>query len=498
MTTGVRLEPGPAADGPPQGGAGPGAGWPVTTRSVDPERSRSLLFTPLPVGRGGRVMPNRIWLPAMVTWRGTEDGFVTDAVRDIYLRYALGGAGMIVLEAIGIRDVASGPLLRLSHDRYVPGLKSLVEEMRSLSASLVIPQIIDFLKISTRKSTRAFIEGMVNRGRLPASTLDVTDEEFEASLETFLPDPRSRRDFLHGYRQTVEDLDLSEIRRIPGWFADAAARARACGFDGVELHFAHAYTVASFLSVTNRRTDRYGGSFENRMRLPREVIEAVRGAVGPEFLVGCRYLGSEDILGEDGRILGNNLEEARRIGVELARAGLDFLSISRGGKFDDAKQPRIGEAAYPYTGHSGHKCIPRQKNDPFGVNTYLATGIREALRAAGVPIPVVTAGKIHTFDQAESILRDERADLVGMARALLADPDLPRKWLAGADRGVRACVFCPFCEQEDQHHRVVTCTLWPRDPRHHRARRIPAVWGPDAPHDPDGAFESPAPAAVRS
>jgi 2,4-dienoyl-CoA reductase-like NADH-dependent reductase (Old Yellow Enzyme family) len=214
------------------------------------------------------------------------------------------------------------------------------------------------------------------------------------------------------------------------------------------------------------------------MRLPLEVVEAVRAAVGPDFLVGCRYLGAEDILGEDGRIHGNTLEDAKRIGVELARAGLDFLSISRGGKFEDARQPKVGEAAYPYTGHSGHKCIPRDKKDPFGVNTPLATGIRQAVRAAGFPTPVVTTGKIHTFEQAESILRDQKADLVGMARALLADPDLPRKWRAGADPGVRACVFCPFCEQEDQHHRIVTCTLWPKAGGDHRARLTPGAWDP--------------------
>jgi 2,4-dienoyl-CoA reductase-like NADH-dependent reductase (Old Yellow Enzyme family) len=212
--------------------------------------------------------------------------------------------------------------------------------------------------------------------------------------------------------------------------------------------------------------------------------------------VGCRYLGSEDILADDGSLLGNTLEDARAIGVELARAGLDFLSISRGGKFDDAKQPPVGEAMYPYTGHSGAACIPRRKSDPFGVNTYLATGVREAVRAAGFRIPIVTSGKIHTFEQAESVLREERADLVGMARALLAEPDLPRKWLAGADRQVRACVFCPYCEEEDQRHRVVTCTLWPKDPADHRRRLTPGVWRADAPYDPKAVFEAD-PAALR-
>lgn len=443
---------------------------------IDPSRASALLFTPLPIGNAGRALPNRIWLPAMVTWRGTADGFVTPAVHDIYMRYARGRPGMMVLEATGIRDVASGPLLRLSHDRYVPGLGALVAEMRAVTDSLIVPQIIDFLKIATRKPTRAFMEGMVARRALPESILGRSDQEFEAGASAFLPDPRHRRDFLYGYRQTIEDLDQDEIRRIPGWFAGAARRARDSGFDGVELHFAHAYTMASFLSVMNRRTDAYGGSFANRMRLALEVVEEVRAAVGREFLVGCRFLGSEDILGEDGRIQGNTLDDARQIAVALARAGLDFLSVSRGGKFEDAQQPPIGEAMYPYTGHSGAVCIPRRKGDPPGVNTHLATGVRSAVRAAGFTTPVVASGKIYTFEQAEAILREERADIIGMARALLADPDLPRKWLAGEDRAARTCVFCPYCEDEDQHHRTVTCTLWPKDPSNHRRRVIPAEW----------------------
>ena len=445
------------------------------------QRSRSRLFQPFPIGKGGLVLPNRIWLPAMVTWRGTEDGFVTPSVREIYLRYALGGAGMIVLEATGIRDIASGPLLRLSHDRFVPGLKALRDEMRAVSDSVVIPQIIDFLKIATRKPTRVFMEDAFRRGLLAESVLGLSEAQFEAALPRYLPSPRHQRDFFYGYRQTIEDLSLDEIRRIPGWFASAARRAQAAGFDGVELHFAHAYTMAAFLSVTNARTDRYGGSFENRMRLPLEVVRAVREEVGRDLLVGCRYLGSEDILGADGAIHGNTLEDAQAIGVELARAGLDFLSISRGGKFEDAKQPPVGEAMYPYTGHSGHTCIPRGKSDPVGVNVPLAAGIRQAVRAAGLTTPVVTSGKIIAFDQAESILQEGRADLVGMARALLADPDLPRKWRAGSDADLRACVFCPFCEEEDQRHRVVTCTLWPKGPDGGRSRLTPGVWRPDAP-----------------
>src|SRR5262249_11391912 len=141
---------------------------------------------------------------------------------------------------------------------------------------------------------------------------------------------------------------------------------------------------------------------------------------------------------------------------------------------------------YPYTGNSGHRCIPRGRKDPFGVNAHLAAGIRAAVRAAGFAIPVVTSGKIHTFPQAESLLRTGAADIIGMARALLADPDLPRRWLAGVDAAVRACVFCPYCEEEDQRHRTVTCTLWPKHPGDHRRRITPAVWTPPGDDDHSG------------
>jgi 2,4-dienoyl-CoA reductase-like NADH-dependent reductase (Old Yellow Enzyme family) len=473
----------------------PTARWPTAE-----EAARSRWFSPARVGP--LTVAERTWVPAMVPWRATEDGVVTPEVLAWYARFAEGQPGVLVVEATGIRDVASGPLLRIGDDRFLPGLRRLVEAVRERSAqrTRLFIQLIDFLAVRRRPEPEKFFLRFLEvdaglRRRLADAAGDerwLSAEEVAlrrrlleahatdlALLDRVLTE-RQRESLDYGYRERVVDTHLPWIadlpRALPGLFAAAARRAREAGFDGVELHYAHAYTMASFLSVTNRRTDAYGGSFENRMRLPLEVVRAVREEVGTSFLVGCRYLGSEDILGEDGRIHGNTLDDARTIGVALARAGLDFLSVSRGGKFDDAKQPPVGEAAYPYTGWSGHRCIPRDRKDAPACNTYLATGIRQAVRAAGFDTPVVTAGKIHTFDQAEEILRGEKADLVGMARALLADPDLPRKWLSGKDAEQRDCVFCPFCEQEDQRHRVVTCTLWPKDPKDHRKRLTPEDW----------------------
>ncbi len=170
-----------------------------------------------------------------------------------------------------------------------------------------------------------------------------------------------------GARERVTDTHLPHIRdlpkKLPGLFADATERAREAGFDGVELHYAHAYTMASFLSALNTREDGYGGSLEKRARLPVEVFEKARARVGDDYVVGCRML-TEDCLSG-----GMETGEAAYFAGRLAELGMDFISLSRGGKFEDAKQPKVGWAAYPYTGPSGYECMPSYYSDaqgPFG------------------------------------------------------------------------------------------------------------------------------------
>jgi 2,4-dienoyl-CoA reductase-like NADH-dependent reductase (Old Yellow Enzyme family) len=267
-----------------------------------------------------------------------------------------------------------------------------------------------------------------------------------------------------GARERVTDMHLEHIRQLPTQlpelFANAARRAREAGFDGVELHFAHAYTMASFLSRSNTREDGYGGSVVNRARLPLEVYSRVRAEVGGDFAVGCRFLADECIDG------GSNVEDAAFFGGEFARAGMDFLSLSRGGKFDDARQPKIGEAAYPYTGRSGYECMPSYYSDatgPFGRNLESTARIRATVRQQGFSTPVVAAGGIHGFEQAEACLLKEQADIIGFARQSLADPDWFRKVVTGHGSQVRLCLYTNYCEALDQRHRQVTCELWDRE-----------------------------------
>lgn len=438
----------------------------------------SRLFSPMSLGPV--ELGSRTWVPAMVPWRATDDGFVTRDVLEWYERFARGRPAGLVVEATGIRDVPSGPLLRIGHDRFLPGLRKLVDVVRSASGgeTRLFIQIIDFLSIRRRPQPakffgryleitephrRAFAEAVA----APAAADDRPIRAWLAGLKRAqlqaVLNPRELEALDVGARERVTDLHLPHIRalpeQLPGLFADAARRARASGFDGVELHYAHAYTMASFLSPLNTRDDGYGGSRAERVRLPLEVYQRVRAEVGANFAVGCRFLAEECIEG------GGTAEDAKYFAVELARAGMDFLSLSRGGKFDDAKQPKPGEAAYPYTGRSGYECMPSYYSDargPFGRNLAPATDVRAAVRSAGYETPIVVAGGIHNFEQAEAMLAAGQADIVGFARQSLADPDWFLKVRTGHGDAVRLCIYTNYCEALDQRHRQVTCELWDR------------------------------------
>jgi 2,4-dienoyl-CoA reductase-like NADH-dependent reductase (Old Yellow Enzyme family) len=448
------------------------------TRWPGAEEARaSRLFSPLRVG--AFTARSRTWVPAMVPWRATEEGFVTPEVLDWYGRFADGRPGVLVVEATGIRDVPSGPLLRIGHDRFLPGLRQLVETVRARSGgeTRCLIQVIDFLTIRRRPPKEAYLsrflaltdEHRAGLARIGHAAADGTEEEVRAALHALPHDellallaPREAADLEMGYRERVNDLHLPHVaelpRVLPGLFADAAVRAREAGFDGVELHFAHAYTMASFLSRTNERTDGYGGSPENRVRLPLEVFGAVRERVGEGFTIGCRYLSDEVIAG------GSRIEDAVEYGRRFAAAGMDFLSLSKGGKFDDARQPRVGQAAYPYTGPSGLECMPTVHLDtpPFGRNLPLVAEIRRAVRAAGHATPIVGCGGINSFELAEAALERGDCDLVGAARQSLADPDWFRKIELGRGEEVRRCLYTNYCEGLDQKHVEVTCQLWDR------------------------------------
>lgn len=432
-----------------------------------------MMFTPVKLGP--LSLEQRTWVPAMVPWRSNEDGFVTDDVLDWYERFARGQPGAIVIEATGIRDIPSGPLLRIGDDRFIPGLRELADVVRNASRgkTRLLIQIIDFLTIRRRPEPAKYFARFLavtdeHRERLNAHNW--TEEQIrehlaglpDAELDDILTEAELES-LRMGYRERVTDLHLPHVKNLPrvlpDLFAQAARRAREAGIDGVELHYAHAYTMASFLSATNRRSDGYGGPRQNRVRLPLEIFEHVRHVAGEDYCVGCRFLSDECIDG------GNTVDDAEYFAVEFAQAGMDFLSLSRGGKFDDAKQPLVGWAAYPYTGRSGYECMPGYISDeagPFGRNVEPVARIKAAVNNAGYATPVVVIGGIHGYQQAENLLRQGKADIIGAARQSLADPDWYLKLRLGKGDQVRVCEYTNYCEGLDTKHKQVTCQLWDR------------------------------------
>lgn len=428
-----------------------------------------------PIRLGPVELCERTWVPAMVPWRAGEDGFVTESLLAWYERFARGRPGALVVEATGIRDIPSGPLLRIGDDRFLPGLSELVETVRRASdgRTRLFIQLIDFLAVKRRPRPETYFQRYLQITDGHRRALGMPGEHDDAVRERLLGATDAQREEIltdrelealrFGYRERVTDTHLPHIRelprRLPDLFAAAAGRAARAGFDGVELHYAHAYTMASFLSALNDRDDGYGGPRENRVRLPLEVLAAVRAATPESLAVGCRFLSEDCVPG------GSSAKDAAWFGREFARSGMDFLSLSRGGRFEDARQPQVGQAVYPYTGPSGYECMPTVVSDrrgPFGRNVAAASGIRGAIRDAGFETPVVVCGGICTFRQAEEILARGDADIVAAARQTLADPDWFRKIREGRGERVRRCRYTNYCEGLDQMHKEVTCKLWDR------------------------------------
>ena len=358
-----------------------------------------------PLRSGGLELANRFAVPAMVTRLSGDDGYVNDAIIDRYRNFAAGGAGLVVVEAASIHGGKSGPLLKVSDDSFVPGLSRLADACHRAGPAKVFLQIIHFLKIA-----------------------------------------RS------GWRQRVGDLSIDELEALPDLFADAAERAQAAGFDGVELHMAHAYTLSSMLSRLNRRRDHYGRTIENRLRLPSMVLARVRERVG-EFAVAVRFDADESIRH------GYSIDDAARFGVRFAELGAAYISLSAGGKFEDA-QHREGEPLYPYTGYSGDRCMPGN-TAPDAVNIWMAEAVRGAVRDAGHQTPVLGTGKIPNATVASEVIERGACDIVGMARALLADPYLPTKSRSGRADQVVSCIYCNVCKSLDESFKTVVCYLWP-------------------------------------
>lgn len=350
-----------------------------------------MLFTPILVNE--LKLENRLMMSPTHDGLADEEGFVTAEATEFYLKRALGGVGMVVIGAVDVNPRKS-PHAMLSDDRFVPGWMDLVRRIHSESQAKVCPQLIH-----ARKMARGWI-------------------------------------------QDVGDLPAEEVRNIVAYFEKGAIRALEAGFDAIEVHGAHGYTLAGFLSLRNKRQDEYGGTVDGRIKIIADIYEKIRAAAGSGYPVGIRINGDEFIVG------GNSLQQTRIIVRKLAAMGFDYISVSAGGKYEDstAVHPQYG-SPWPYPssgGYSGYRAMP-PATMPEAVNVYLAADLRRNLRQAGYTTPVVTAGRIPHPRLADAVIRDGLADLVGLSRPLLRDPDWVTKAREGREKEIVRCTYCNEC-----------------------------------------------------
>ncbi len=364
------------------------------------------LFSPIKIGNV--TMKNRLMGVPFVSGLATEDGSVTEENKERYKREAMGGMGAITIEPGVVLPSKSSHNIRFSSDDYIPGVKEIVDLMREQDPELKIGmQLSHFLKTSRK-----------------------------------------------GYIQWVEDLTYEEIDNMIRWFAEATTRAIKVGLDYVEIHNAHTSSLCSFLSILNKRTDQYGGSFENRMKAPTQVYEAVREAAGDKLAVGVRIAGAEFVRG------GNTLQQSTRIAKSFAELGVDYLNVSAGDKIEDAPTPPEGYPADSTAGYSGERMSPPWFY-PDAPNAFLSEGIRNYIREAGYETPVIHAGKIRTPKTAEELIEQGKTDIIGLARARLADPDFAIKAKEGREKEIIRCVACNWCVEADGRLEKVYCSRWP-------------------------------------
>ncbi len=338
-----------------------------------------------PIRIGAMTLRNRMVMSAMTTNYGSADFEVTERLMRYHEARARGGVGLITVEMCSV-DVAQRyqpQSLSLGDDRFIAGHRELVARVHAHGARIQ-PQIS-------------------HPG--PESMTDPVGPSVNVNAGT-------------GWPSRV--LEREEIERIVAQYGDAAVRAREAGYDGMELHAAHGYMLlGSFLCpVRNRREDEYtGATVEGRTRLLLRVIRHIKERAGADFPITLRISGNEDAF--DGR----ELNDTQLIAPLLEQAGIDAFQVSGGVSHDKIVAQIVCGSQYR-----------------DGYNTAVAAAVRKV-----VNVPVMVVGRIHDPALAEKIIADGDADMVAMARPLLADPELPAKVLSGRTNEIRRCLSCQNC-----------------------------------------------------
>jgi len=365
-------------------------------------------------GRLGKVeLRNRILMTPMGTNQEQADGHLGERILDYYEARARGGVGLVVagVAAITWPEGACNPnQAALSDDRFLPGWEDFARRCHRHGAKAAA-QLQHASKVAQEdvKAGRPMWVPSVPEAKLGDLFAELTPEEVAKAASAYQAP---------GAKVAFHVMSEADVAFLVARFAAAAARAQQAGLDGVELHAGHGYVLSAFLSpASNRRTDAYGGSLENRARFLVEALRAVRARVGVGFAVWCR------IDAKEFRIPGGISEEDARRTAELAEAaGADAVHVSAYAEPTSA----IAFTEAPLV------------HQPAGYLPF-AEAIKKRLR-----IPVIAVGRLEP-DVADEAIRDGRCDFVAMGRKLLADPELPRRLAEGRPDAARPCVYAYRC-----------------------------------------------------
>ncbi len=338
------------------------------------------LFSPLKLGRV--ELKNRLSFQPHLT-NFAVDCLPSERHQHYWGERAKGGVGLIITEEMSVHptDRAYEKLIEVFHPKVVPGFRRITDTVHQYDGKI-------FAQLN-------------HNGQQCDGTL--------SRLPVWAPSPVP--DVL--FREVPKEMEPEDIQEVARYFARSAVHAREGGFDGIELQYGHSSLARQFLSpLTNRRQDEWGGSLENRMRAPVLFIEAVRKAVGRDFTVGIRLCADEMIPWG-----GLNLADIQEMAQRFEATGLiDFMDLSIGTFFN----------LYLVEG---------SMHTPLGYTIPLAAGIREKIR-----LPVFCTGRINDPVMAEKVLANGQADVVGMCRALICDPFLPKKAFEGKLEDIRYCI----------------------------------------------------------
>ncbi len=361
------------------------------------------LFEPIRIGP--LELKNRMVMAPMATHYADESGAVTERLKNYYAERARGGVGLIIIESGYIHPLGRGGLKRLGlhDDQLIPGLKELVDLVHTEGA-----RICSQLHHAGRQ-----INVKATNGMYPVSASSIP-----AGMEGIVP----------------RTLKIGEIEELIEAFGQAARRSLQAGFDAILLHAAHGYLIHQFLSpLANTRQDRYGGNFNRRLRFLKEVVHRCREVAGKEFPLMVRISASEFIPG------GITLRDGQKIAQHLEKWGVKAIHVSGG--THDTQEMEIQPMA-----------IPR------GCLVPLAEGVKKVVR-----IPVATVGRIVDPQMAEEILQAGKADLITLGRALLADPEFPKKTQEGRLEDIRPCIGClQGCRDHLYQGQPITCLVNPQ------------------------------------